>query len=367
MSKSASFMSGNGLVVGAAAIVTAGAVGVAAYVGLPRGADAPVADAAAVQTAALPAEAPAPEPEPQAAAPEAPTIDEVRVQRGGIFVVAGRAAPGSVVSVRLDGQENTSAEANAGGAFAAVSTVTPSPKARVLTVVQRSADGTETPGLEEVILAPVPVDDAPVDDAAAEDAPAEAVVGEAAPAEETPADVAETAPATTDTPAAEEEPVAEAAPAPEADVAQADASLAQEAAPADTAQSASAPDDTPTQTADTAEDSPTRTAETGEAATPEPSAPAAPERVAILRSDQDGVRLVGPGTPPEVMDNVALDTISYSDEGDVQLAGRAQSEADEVRVYLDNSAIAVLEVDDQGRWRGDLPDVDTGIYTLRID
>ncbi|MEM8578628.1 MAG: LysM peptidoglycan-binding domain-containing protein, partial [Pseudomonadota bacterium] len=47
--------------------------------------------------------------------------------------------------------------------------------------------------------------------------------------------------------------------------------------------------------------------------------------------------------------------------------GRAQSEADEVRVYLDNSAIAVLEVDDQGRWRGDLPDVDTGIYTLRID
>ena len=29
--------------------------------------------------------------------------------------------------------------------------------------------------------------------------------------------------------------------------------------------------------------------------------------------------------------------------------------------------VSRLPVDAQGRWRGDLPDVDTGVYTLRID
>ena len=53
--------------------------------------------------------------------------------------------------------------------------------------------------------------------------------------------------------------------------------------------------------------------------------------------------------------------------GDVQLTGRAQSNTRHVQVYLDNSSIVTLGVDDQGRWRGDLPDVDEGIYTLRVD
>jgi nucleoid-associated protein YgaU len=67
------------------------------------------------------------------------------------------------------------------------------------------------------------------------------------------------------------------------------------------------------------------------------------------------------------MSNVEIDTISYSEEGGVLISGRAQSEASLVRVYLDNDAITTLDVDTSGRWRGDLPDVDTGIYMLRID
>ncbi len=69
----------------------------------------------------------------------------------------------------------------------------------------------------------------------------------------------------------------------------------------------------------------------------------------------------------QVMTNVALDTISYSDSGEVQLAGRAQSDAVSVQVYLNNNAVVNLPVDDKGRWRGDVPDVDQGIYTLRVD
>uniref|UniRef100_UPI0030DBAE33 LysM peptidoglycan-binding domain-containing protein n=1 Tax=uncultured Sulfitobacter sp. TaxID=191468 RepID=UPI0030DBAE33 len=70
---------------------------------------------------------------------------------------------------------------------------------------------------------------------------------------------------------------------------------------------------------------------------------------------------------PQVMTNVALDTIGYSDQGDVQLAGRAQPDTSEVRVYLNNNAVISLPVDREGRWRGDLPNVDEGVYTLRVD
>ena len=74
-----------------------------------------------------------------------------------------------------------------------------------------------------------------------------------------------------------------------------------------------------------------------------------------------------PGTAPEVTDRIALDTITYSDQGEVRLAGRAQAQTSSVRVYLDNRSVGALEVDRQGRWRGDIEDIKTGIYTLRVD
>lgn len=98
-----------------------------------------------------------------------------------------------------------------------------------------------------------------------------------------------------------------------------------------------------------------------------PQAPQ-PRKFAVLKSDSSGVRVLAPSGPaPDVAKQIALDSISYSVAGDVQLQGRAQSKAREVRVYLDNTPIAALEVDDSGAWRGALPDVDTGVFTLRID
>jgi nucleoid-associated protein YgaU len=103
---------------------------------------------------------------------------------------------------------------------------------------------------------------------------------------------------------------------------------------------------------------------------PQPDALAAPQtqpaEVAVLRSDAEGVRLLNL-PQPEAMTSVALDTIGYSDGGDVQLAGRAQPDTARVRVYLNNQSVISLPVDADGRWRGDLPDVDEGIYTLRVD
>jgi nucleoid-associated protein YgaU len=96
-----------------------------------------------------------------------------------------------------------------------------------------------------------------------------------------------------------------------------------------------------------------------------PEAAPTRSRVAVLRSTEGGVEVLG--GPPEALDNVSIDTISYSADGEVQLAGRAQDEADRVLVYLDNRPVATLEVDPDGKWRGELPDIDTGVYRLRVD
>ncbi|MEQ5827496.1 LysM peptidoglycan-binding domain-containing protein [Sulfitobacter sp. NFXS29] len=107
---------------------------------------------------------------------------------------------------------------------------------------------------------------------------------------------------------------------------------------------------------------PRPTEETDTTAAPaQPSAPAP-----VLKSTVEGVERLDTA-PPQVMTNVALDTIGYSDLGDVQLAGRAQPDTREVRVYLNNNAVISLPVDQEGRWRGDLPNVDEGVYTLRVD
>ena len=100
-------------------------------------------------------------------------------------------------------------------------------------------------------------------------------------------------------------------------------------------------------------------------------APASPATPAIIAITPDGVDVVQPpvaaDVPPEVMSNVALDTITYDLEGDVILQGRAIGEGGYVQVYVNNAPVSRLPVDANGTWRGDLPDVDTGVYTLRID
>ncbi len=97
-----------------------------------------------------------------------------------------------------------------------------------------------------------------------------------------------------------------------------------------------------------------------------PQAPASP---AILALTDDGVDVVQPAISdrsPEVMSNVALDTITYAPDGDVVLGGRALGEGF-VQVYVNNAPVSRLTIEDDGTWRGDLPDVDKGVYTLRID
>lgn len=97
------------------------------------------------------------------------------------------------------------------------------------------------------------------------------------------------------------------------------------------------------------------------------TAPQSPGQVTVLRAGADGVEVLQSATlVPELLDKIALDTISYSDEGQVQLSGRAQGHS-VVRIYLDNTAVADMTTDDRGNWSGRITGIRPGIYTLRLD
>ncbi|MEP4981289.1 LysM peptidoglycan-binding domain-containing protein [Ascidiaceihabitans sp.] len=278
--------------------------------------------------------------------PVPPRFDEVRTENDGLTVIAGRAAPGSTVALLVDGVEAARATTESNGAFAVVAILDVSDKPRLLTLLQIEGEKTLA-SADEIIIAPTPK--ANVDTVVAK------------------VDTAVAKVVATPEPEANPEPEPEAAPAIEP------------AIPLATAEVQPAPTPTPTPTPEAAIAS-VPVAKADPVATPapelapEPTPELAPEptpepetQIAVLKADEDGVEVLNRSSAPEVMANVAIDTISYSDVGDVLLSGRAQSRAQAVRVYLNNAPVTTLNVDGAGRWRGDLPDVDTGVYTLRVD
>lgn len=90
---------------------------------------------------------------------------------------------------------------------------------------------------------------------------------------------------------------------------------------------------------------------------------AAPPKVLI--ADKDGVRVVQSDDSLD-QDAIALDAISYDEDGQVMLSGRSNPMA-YLRIYLDNSPVLLVRPDDDGNWKTLLSNVDPGVYTLRID
>jgi hypothetical protein len=84
----------------------------------------------------------------------------------------------------------------------------------------------------------------------------------------------------------------------------------------------------------------------------------------VMRVTETGVDVLQGA--PELVTSIGLDTISYDAEGAVLLAGRGQAQS-VVRVYLDNTPIKSTRIAADGDWQTDLPSIDTGLYTLRID
>ncbi len=317
-----------------------------------------------------------------------PTFDVVRASPDGTTVVAGVAEPGSTVDILVDSGVADTQIADAQGQFVSLLTLPTSIQPRVLTLISR-LDTLEMASGEEIILAPTPAapqvaaaepepDPQPAPQQSevttepeAEPAPQQAETP-VAPEPEAQADQTQTAAADEPAPLAQQaevtvtpEPVDTSAtqqvesttePEPELEQQQAQTTAIPEQVeePATTAEATSEP-----QALDPAVET---------AAAEETPAPAAPAAVAVLRADEEGVELLSPSEPRADLpsDQIALDTIGYSPEGDVLLSGRAAPDA-LIRVYLNNTARADLTSDAAGRWRGQLADIAPGVYTLRLD
>lgn len=188
-------------------VAVAGWLGWQALAPEPEVAPQPEPVAAAAPEAAAPISA-APEPPAQPATlpPEPPRFDVVRVDGTGLATIAGSAAPGAKISLRVDGAEVATASADGSGQFATLLTLSASTAPRLLSLVMITPEGAELAGVETVVLAPIAPPAAPATatvepPATAEDSAATAPAEPAAP-EATPVPAAETAETTPAAPAA---------------------------------------------------------------------------------------------------------------------------------------------------------------------
>ena len=362
------------------------------------------------------------------AAPIPPSFDLVRVDAAGGAVIAGRAAANAALRLRLDGQEIYNANSDGTGSFVAMLSIPPSDLPQVLSLEMVLAGGEVLASDQSVIIQPAAreavdpapdaspelpdpdmglptlaattdaapaggtvdapqlgVPEAPGTPPATELAMLEAELPDASPADSTNADPApaptgaldETSPevaasapgsvagpqedgsapelpATDTTAIPQSEPLAPSEAQDETAVAAADAEVA---APAATAAPLAgiAPDETGTAGMVPAPETP---------ASP-PQDTAEPQVPTVMIADAQGIRVVqAAGPEPQVQ--VVLDTISYDTTGEVVLTGRGPAQSD-VRLYLDNQPVQLARINTAGGWSTQLPQVDPGTYTLRLD
>jgi nucleoid-associated protein YgaU len=345
-------------IVGAAAVGGVIVAAAVAYVTLRDPADPPTpapdpAPVTVTEAAPAPDAAPASEtPVVPDVATTAPRFDVVRVDASGSAVIAGQAGAGASVTLRIDGDPVERVEADGGGNFVAMLALSPSEAPRILSLEAALPGAEPVAGAATVIIAPFggtemaaatgsPPEPPP---AQGTDRPGLGEATSAAPAAPAPVDGTEvTAQAGAPAPAEPDSP-------PDADIASA-------APPVDPAPMPEAP--VPGDIV-AAVDAP-------EAAASPSSPAAAPQAPAVLMADADGVRVLqAPGAPPAAQTEIQLDAITYDIAGAVTLAGRGPAEAS-VRVTLNNQPINMGEIGPGGQWSLDLPDVDPGTYTLRLE
>jgi hypothetical protein len=310
----------------AGGIAAAGAIGAAAFLFSPTN-PAPVAVQEAAMVDVVPSDASQPSEAPEAdaaleqSAVQTPTIDTFFRSPDATTVIAGQAEPGQVIDILLSNEVVETVTAGPDGAFGTVLMIETSDQPRRLRLLA-DPNGAAVASLESIIIPP-----------------SEIVIAETA-------DLPDSTP-------------------------QSSSVIASQSAPDEAPSIVSSTNDQIAIASDLAigiapqgEGAPTvNVAEAGDV----PIIAAPP----ILIADADGIRILQPDVSvsarPELIENIALDTITYNPDGEVLIAGRGANAGGFVRIYLDNQPITTSEISLDGDWRTDLPQVDTGIYTLRVD
>jgi nucleoid-associated protein YgaU len=284
----------------------------------------------------------------------APKFDVVRVAPDGSSVIAGLAQPGEEVTILLDGKEVARATADSQGNFVSLLTVPPSDTARVVTLSVPGEGDAVVASNDSIILAPVTSPTKSQDQIASATQTQPSVPTPQQPEQPAEAEI----PMTEDTPADTAAPVA----------GETGAQTGAPDAETETAQTRTPAATTPqTPTATTAETQTATTTAAEDTPTPADNASKTPKAPAVLLATKDGVRVLQPAdSSPDMTTNVVIDAITYDAAGEVQLSGRGTDEGF-VRVYLDNKPVLTTPIDAAGGWHTELPDVDSGIYTLRVD
>lgn len=303
--------------------------------------------------------------EPESVAARAPEFDVVRLDVEGNSLIAGRAAPFARLRILLDGKLLEEVQADASGAFVSQPTIAPSDAHRVISLLMTTRDGTELTSDETVVIAPVLR-------AETADEPAEQDETVIASVQETDGSTATVARQTPDNPESENagtEPVDDAGAVVETANLNTNPDQVNDPEPTGAQATTTEIATRETQSQNTEVQNPARI-ETQPVQTSEPqgSEPALPGVApTVLLASEGGIDVLqAGGASPDVLQEIALDSISYDPSGDVTIAGRSTGEGF-VRVYLDNKPIKTLKIAEDGRWRAPLPEVDTGIYTLRVD
>ena len=309
---------------------------------------------------------------PEASQPAPPRFDTFRLGDDGTAIVAGIGAGGPQVAIVIDGVEAARAPVDGSGRFAAIFSLDPAAVPRVMVLRLLLADGSAIESADSVVIAPTILQsaEAPATAEAAplQTAPAEPLAPQATP-DPAPAATAQPAPAQI---AAAPAPVASAPPSAAPDVAAPSVPQASAEAPPPPVAAApiAAPDPgpsprpAPTEIASAPPQAPPapEPAPAAAAPTPLPEPGTAQAKPANLLVSDAGVQVLRPA--PDAA--LAIDSISYTERGAVQVAGKGGAGAF-IRLYLNNAPQFDTLVDETGAWRGTLPPVDPGLYTLRAD
>ena len=260
-----------------------------------------------------------------------PSFDTLRIARDGRAVIAGRAEPGALVTVRSGPNEIGSVTADRRGEWVLLPDRPIPPGDHVFSAIETLPDGRQVESEQVVVLSvPDPASGEDADRALAvlmprDGAGKSTVLQQPPPAEEEPVDQA---------PPSEEEPVELARPD-EDDTPPDDQAGAADASPDDRAG-----------------------AETDPAAAAAADAAAGETAPAVTSAEASGGEDDG---------TLAVDTVDYDDEGDMVIAGTAEPDAD-LQVYLDDEHVGTVESDEQGEWELDPgEEVEPGSHVLRVD
>ncbi len=282
-----------------------------------------------------------------------PSFDVVRVERSGEAVIAGRAAPGSEVTLRAGNRVLGKVTADGRGQWVLVLETPLGPGSYELSLESR------LPGGERLLSENVVVVSVPRPQVAAVESEAPATQPEApqaAPAPEQPAPQQQ---------AAEQPAPSQPAPsvaASEADSATQTAQDTQAAEPAAPSAQLATEAQAPEQPLSQAE--PAATASKLRAEAEQALAVLMPRsgegQIRVLQQAESVSGGLGEGT-------LVLETVDYDAQGRTQVGGRAEARSRLV-VYLDNKPAAHAEASASGRWETTLvKPIAPGLHTLRVD